>query len=124
FGYQPRIANVSNTVGLVPGSISGAIGYRRELAGQGRRALRLIPASIAGSLTGAALLLILPASAFKEIVPVFIGLALLLTALQPRISRALAAREVELHAHGGTVTLVGLYLVGVYGGYFGAAQGV
>ena len=124
FGYQPRTANVSNTVGLVPGSVSGAIGYRRELAGQRQRALRLAPASILGSLTGAALLLILPASAFKDIVPVFIGLALVLTALQPRISRALARREVVLHAHGGTVTLVALYLLGIYGGYFGAAQGV
>jgi uncharacterized membrane protein YfcA len=124
FGYEPVIANVSNTIGLVPGSVSGAIGYRRELRGQLERARRLVPASILGSLTGAVLLLSLPASAFKDIVPVFIGLALVLTALQPRISRALAAREVQLHAHGGTVTLVALYLVGIYGGYFGAAQGV
>src|SRR6478735_8425152 len=69
FGYQPVIANVTNTVGLVPGSVSGAIGYRRELAGQRKRAARLAPASVAGALTGAALLLILPASAFKAIVP-------------------------------------------------------
>lgn len=124
FGYQPRTANVTNTVGLVPGSVSGAVGYRRELAGQRRRALRLMPASVLGSLTGAALLLVLPASAFKAIVPVFIGLALVLTALGPRISRALERRKVELHAHGGTVTLVALYLLGIYGGYFGAAQGV
>jgi uncharacterized membrane protein YfcA len=124
FGYQPVIANVTNTVGLVPGSVSGAIGYRRELAGQRERALRLVPASVAGALTGATLLLTLPASAFKAIVPVFIGLALILTVLQPRISRALAAREVELHPHGGATTLVALYLVGIYGGYFGAAQGV
>jgi uncharacterized protein len=124
FGYEPVIANVSNTVGLVPGSVSGAIGYRRELAGQRERALRLVPASVLGSLTGATLLLTLPSSAFKAIVPVFIGIALVLTVLQPRISRALAARKVELHDHGGTVTLVALYLVGIYGGYFGAAQGV
>src|SRR6476469_1303765 len=96
FGYEPVTANVTNTVGLVPGSVSGAIGYRRELAGQRERARRLIPASVLGSLTGAALLLTLPASAFEAIVPVFIGLALVLTVLQPRISRALAAREVKL----------------------------
>src|ERR1700675_463075 len=76
FGYAPVTANVTNTVGLVPGSVSGAIGYRRELAGQRARALRLVPASVLGSLTGATLLLTLPASAFKAIVPVFIGLAL------------------------------------------------
>src|SRR6476646_6710832 len=124
FGYAPVTSNVSNSVGLVPGSVSGAIGYRRELAGQRRRARRLAPASVLGSITGAVLLLTLPASAFEAIVPVFIGLALVLTALQPRIARALAARDVTLHAHGGTVTLVALYLVGIYGGYFGAAQGV
>jgi uncharacterized membrane protein YfcA len=124
FGYEPVIANVSNTIGLVPGSVSGAIGYRRELAGQRQRAKRLIPAAVLGSLTGATLLLVLPASAFAAIVPVFIGLALVLTALQPRISRALAVREVKLHAHGGTITLVALFLIAIYGGYFGAAQGV
>ena len=41
FGYAPVTANVSNTIGLVPGSVSGAIGYRRELEGQRRRMLRL-----------------------------------------------------------------------------------
>src|ERR1700730_2156773 len=87
FGYAPVTANVSNTVGLVPGSVSGAIGYRRELAGQGGRALRLGTMSVLGGIPGAVLLLVLPASAFKAIVPVFIGGALVLTVLQPRISR-------------------------------------
>src|ERR1017187_5186508 len=77
FGYAPVTANVSNTIGLVPGSVSGAIGYRRELAGQGRRALRLGAMSIAGGITGAVLLLVLPSSAFKAIVPVFIVAALI-----------------------------------------------
>src|SRR2546421_8829166 len=72
FGYPPVTANVSNTIGLVPGSVSGAIGYRRELAGQARRAVRLGAMSIAGGITGAVLLLVLPSSAFKAIVPVFI----------------------------------------------------
>jgi len=52
FGYAPLVANVSNTVGLVPGAISGSIGYRRELAGQGQRARRLGAAAAAGGLTG------------------------------------------------------------------------
>src|SRR6202142_1249186 len=72
FGYAPVVANVSNTIGLVPGSVAGAIGYRRELAGQGRRLGRLACATAAGAATGAALLLTLPASAFKSIVPGFI----------------------------------------------------
>ncbi|HTA13117.1 MAG TPA: sulfite exporter TauE/SafE family protein, partial [Solirubrobacteraceae bacterium] len=78
FGYAPVTANVSNTIGLVPGSVSGAIGYRRELAGQRGRALRFGTMSVAGGITGAVLLLVLPASAFKAIVPVFIAVALIL----------------------------------------------
>ena len=86
------IANVSNTVGLVPGSVAGAFGYRRELAGQRARALRLATASTLGGVIGAVLLLILPASAFKAIVPVFIAVALVLIMLQPRSGRALETR--------------------------------
>src|SRR5215475_7796430 len=73
FGYAPVTANVSNTIGLAPGSVSGAIGYRAELAGQRERAIRLGTMSVLGGVTGAVLLLVLPSSAFKEIVPVFIA---------------------------------------------------
>src|SRR5271168_4998006 len=83
FGYAPVTANVTNTIGLVPGSVSGAVGYRRELAGQRAGVVRLGAMSLAGGITGAVLLLILPASAFKAIVPVFIALALVLVVLQP-----------------------------------------
>src|ERR1700710_2684632 len=69
FGYSPVVANVSNTVGLVPGSAAGAYGYRRELAGQRRRLTLLAGASVSGGVLGAVLLLALPASAFKAIVP-------------------------------------------------------
>lgn len=123
FGYAPIVANVSNTVGLVPGSLSGAIGYRRELAGQRRRAIPLGLSSVLGGLTGAVLLLVLPASAFQRIVPVLILIACSLVAFQPRISRTLAARSRT--ASGLSPMLLGtVYLTGIYGGYFGAAQGV
>jgi uncharacterized protein len=121
FGYAPVTANVSNTIGLVPGSLSGAVGYRRELAGQGRR---LGTASVLGGATGAVLLLVLPASAFKAIVPAFIALALVLVVLQPRINDALAHRARGRDGEGGLVTPLGVYAAGVYGGYFGAAQGI
>jgi uncharacterized protein len=124
FGYAPVTANVSNTIGLVPGSISGAIGYRRELAGQRSRALQLGVCSALGGITGAVLLLVLPSSAFKAIVPVFIAIALLVTVLQPRISRALARREIELERPGHPGTALAVFVTGVYGGYFGAAQGI
>jgi len=124
FGYAPVTANVSNTVGLVPGSVSGAVGYRRELGAQRQRILRLGSMSVLGGLTGAVLLLVLPASAFKAIVPVFIALALVLTVLQPRIARWLVRREIELERHRSGFTPLAVYLTGVYGGYFGAAQGI
>jgi uncharacterized membrane protein YfcA len=124
FGYAPVTANVSNTVGLVPGSVSGALGYRRELAGQGRRALRLGSMSVLGGITGAVLLLVLPASAFKAIVPAFIGAAVVLTVLQPRLSRWLLARQIDLEHPRSVFAPIAIYLTGGYGGYFGAAQGI
>ncbi|HXC46568.1 MAG TPA: sulfite exporter TauE/SafE family protein [Solirubrobacteraceae bacterium] len=123
FGYAPVTANVSNTIGLVPGSVSGAIGYRRELSGQRDRAIRLGAASLLGGITGAVLLLALPAAAFAAIVPVFIGLALVLIVLQPRLNRLLAKHSDHAEQRG-PVLLLTLYATGVYGGYFGAAQGI
>jgi len=124
FGYPPVVANVSNTVGLVPGSLTGAHGYRAELAGQGRRAVVLGTASALGGLTGAVLLLALPASAFKDIVPAFIVVALALVVFQPRLAAALDARGTARKTHGGGWTAAALFGIGVYGGYFGAAQGI
>jgi hypothetical protein len=124
FGYPPVTANVSNTIGLVPGSLSGAVGYRRELEGQRRRILRLGTASLIGGTTGAILLLVLPASAFKAIVPVFIAIALILVLLQPRLNRILAKRRPNRTSEGGILTPIGVFAAGVYGGYFGAAQGI
>jgi uncharacterized membrane protein YfcA len=128
FGVPPVTANVSNTLGLVPGSFSGAIGYRRELAGQRARLVRLGSASVLGGVSGAVLLLVLPADAFDAIVPVLIGLGCLLVVFQPAISRRVAARAewrgVDRPEHGAAWVWVLVYLTGVYGGYFGAAQGV
>ena len=163
FGYPPVLANVSNNVGLVPGVASGVHGYRAELVGQRRRVIRLGSASVCGGLVGAILLLVLPAGAFKEIVPALIGIALLMIIFQPRLARWMAARQVARAAAraeepdrdggaggmggaggtgavrvavpvtqaqepavqiGGPVLWVLVFLSGVYGGYFGAAQGV
>jgi uncharacterized protein len=123
-GYGPVTANVSNTLGLVPGSVSGAIGYRAELAGQHRRIITLGAASLVGGIAGAVLLLSLPSEAFATIVPVLIALALVLVVVQPRLARALAARRAEVRPHGGPLLWTGVLGTGVYGGYFGAAQGI
>jgi len=127
FGIPPVTANVSNTVGLVPGSVSGALGYRAELAGQAERLRRLIPASLLGGAVGAGLLLWLPSGAFEAIVPALVGLGVVLVVLGPRISRGVAARAATrggLPAHGAAWVWPAIAGVGVYGGYFGAAQGV
>jgi hypothetical protein len=123
-GYAPVLANVSNTVGLVPGSISGAVGYRRELAGQRGRIAVLGLASASGGLTGGILLLVLPASVFRSVVPVLILVACVLIALQPRLAGRVAARHGADRPNGGPLLFVAVYATGVYGGYFGAAQGV
>ncbi len=127
FGVPPVTANVSNTVGLVPGSMSGVVGYRRELVGQRSRLLRLGSASLLGGIAGALLLLVLPSSAFDAIVPVLILLGVLLVLLGPRIQRAVASRAESrggIPDHGVWWVWPAVAAAGVYGGYFGAAQGV
>jgi uncharacterized membrane protein YfcA len=129
-GLPPVTATVSNSLGLVPGNLTGAIGYRRELAGQRWLVLRLLPASVLGALTGAFLLLHLPPSSFEAIVPVLIGLAVVLVAVQPAIAKALRRRRPAEDAGrrigpGRTAALfLGAYATGTYGGYFSASQGV
>lgn len=123
-GFPPVTANVSNNIGLVPGSVAGAYGYRRELSGQRARLLRLAAASLTGAVIGAALLLGLPDAAFRVIVPVLIAIALVLVVAQPRVNAWLAARREKTHPHGGPWLWLGVLAAGIYGGYFGAAQGI
>jgi uncharacterized protein len=124
FGYAPVTANVSNTIGLVPGSIAGALGYREELQGQRDRALRLACAAVCGGTVGSILLLVLPASAFKAIVPFFIGLALIMIVTQKQIQKLLGHHKRAAGEGVGPGALAGTFLSGIYGGYFGAAQGI
>ncbi|WP_242908363.1 sulfite exporter TauE/SafE family protein [Actinomadura terrae] len=124
-GYVPVVANVSNNIGLVMGSVTGAYGYREELKGQRARLVRLGSASLVGALIGAVLLLGLPAGAFQVIVPALIVVALVLVVVQPKLQAwTLSRREDEGRAHGGPWLWLGVLLAGVYGGYFGAAQGI
>jgi uncharacterized protein len=124
FGIPPVVANVSNNIGLVPGNLSGIYGYRRELSGQRSRLTRLGLASCAGGLAGAVALLALPASIFELVVPALIIGACVLVVAQPRLSAWVADRGKDRPEHGGPFLLAGVFLAGVYGGYFGAAQGV
>jgi uncharacterized membrane protein YfcA len=123
-GYPPVTANVTNSVGLVLGGVTAAVEYRHLMAGHRWRVVRFCLASGAGALVGAVLLLTIPASAFEVIVPVLIALALVLVVVQPRISRWVEARRTGEGRDGGPLTKVAVALTGVYGGYFGAGQGI
>jgi uncharacterized protein len=122
-GLPPVVANVTNTVGLVPGSVSGAIGYRRELRGQLARLIRLGIAGVSGGLAGGVLLLAFPSSVFEKVIPFLVLTAVVLTVLRPRLSRRVAARGGQTDREG-SVLIAAVFLTAVYGGYFGAAQGV
>jgi uncharacterized membrane protein YfcA len=119
-GFEPVTANVSNSVGLVFGNVSAAWGYRRELVGQRERALMGGAGTALGAVTGGILLLTLPEGVFEAVVPALILLAcaLMIARPKPRLSQGTLShhRKVGLIATG--------FAVGVYGGYFGAAQGV
>jgi uncharacterized membrane protein YfcA len=165
FGYPPLVANVSNNIGLVGGGITGTIGYRAELAGRGAALKRLLPASALGGVTGALLLLVLPAEAFRAIVPALVAIGLIMVVWGPALQRWAARRRearqttpATLGAPGATAAdrpeprrsgrdeavtdpavhrpeprrsrrheaaiVGGVFVLGIYGGYFGAAQGV
>ena len=129
-GVPPVTANISNTVGLAPGSLSGAWATRRELDGQRRRVLWLGSASLLGGIAGALLLLWLPSAAFDAIVPILIGLGCVLVIVQPFIAKRLAYRRARLGTDaappvlGSVLLWLAIAFTSVYGGYFGAAQGV
>jgi uncharacterized membrane protein YfcA len=131
FGFPPIVANVSNNVGQVPGNVSGAVGYRRELAGQRARLVRLGVIAAAGSAGGAAALLSLPSSSFRVIVPVLILTACALVLVQPWLSRQIIASRGKRAADSAAgreplspALRAGVLASAAYGGYFGAAQGV
>jgi uncharacterized membrane protein YfcA len=120
-GVPPVTANIANTVGLVPGSLAGAWGYRKRLQGTRALLIRLGAASLVGAICGALLLTELPKGAFKFVVPVLILVAAVLVGLQPRIIARTQGSDRRPRL--GQLTFW-VFLAGVYGGYFSAAQGV
>jgi uncharacterized membrane protein YfcA len=130
-GYPPVTATMSNAVGLVAGGVSGTWGYRRELRGQWHRLRWQLLASLTGAIVGAWLLLHLPEKVFMQVVPVLLILALILVIVGPRI-QAWARRRAEESGRSvdeqsprrTAALLAGTFAVGVYGGYFTAAQGI
>ncbi|MEO9247540.1 sulfite exporter TauE/SafE family protein [Citricoccus nitrophenolicus] len=130
-GLPPVVANVSNTIGLVPGNISGTWGYRHELVGKRRLVIGVAATTAIGAVGGAVLLLAVPSEAFSRLAPWLILLAATLVGVQPLISgglrrRALRRGEAPRDAHPGLPAPLAWVsaVIGVYGGYFGAGQGV
>lgn len=131
-GYAPVTANVSNTIGLVAGGAAGSWGYRHEIVGAGPTLKRLLPMSVIGAALGAILVIVLPPGVFEAAVPILIGVGALLVVLGPRLQERMARRRpdpVAAAASAGApgpalALMIGVLLAGMYGGYFGAAQGV
>ncbi|WP_175879794.1 sulfite exporter TauE/SafE family protein [Mycobacterium sp. IS-2888] len=130
-GYPPVTSTMSNAVGLVAGSVSGTWGYRAELRGQWDRLAWQIPASLSGAMVGAFLLLHLPPTVFARVVPVLLVLALILVVIGPRIQSWARRRAEEEGRSAGHITparkavlVLATFGIGVYGGYFTAAQGI
>ena len=131
-GFPPLTATMANTIGIVPGSLSGVLVYRRELRAHYRVTGLLLPSSSAGGVTGALLLLHLSVDIFAAVIPWLIGIGTLLVlsgpAIKNRIGRVAATDDVDatpFPRRGSKVaSVVGAFLLGVYGGYFSAAQGI
>ena len=128
-GLPPVVANVSNTVGLIPAGLSGSFGYRTELRAHPRVSRIVLGCCSAGAVAGAGLLLAADPDVFEVVVPWLILFACLLVGIQPRLSRWLAGRRRGAPSTPARVvpsrtTTLFATLTGVYGGYFGAGSGV
>jgi len=120
-GYPSVAANVTNAVAVLPGYLGGSLAYRRELGDQGARIRALALTSAVGATSGAALLLLSPASVFEAIVPWLILAACGLLAVQPRVAAAARRRHASLSPR---LLHAALFAATVYGGYFGAGLGI
>ena len=119
-GVPPLAANVTNTVGIVPASVGGALGYSDLLREQGRRLARLLVPTLLGAAAGTALLLLTSEAAFEAIVPALIAGSCLLLLLQPRLTPRLSHAGNERSPY----LIAGIFFSGAYGAYFGSAVSI
>jgi uncharacterized protein len=122
-GIPALQANVSSSVGVLPSYLGGVRGFRVEVRRRTALVRSLLPACVTGAGVGTALLLTGTSSTFRAVVPGLVGFATVIFAISPLITRRLAhvshdhpTRRASLH--------VGVFLVAVYGGYFGAGLGI
>ncbi|HEV7616163.1 MAG TPA: sulfite exporter TauE/SafE family protein [Solirubrobacterales bacterium] len=119
-GVPPLSANVTSTVGLIPGAAGGAIGYADLLGEQRQRVARLAVPTLLGAVAGTALLLITSNDTFEAIVPALVAGSCLLLLLQPRLTPRLASAGDERSP----LLTAGLLFSGAYAAYFGSAVGI
>lgn len=119
-GVPPLAANVTNTVGLVPGAAGAMIAYREELDEQRGRLRRLMVPTLLGAVAGTALLLATPGATFDVIVPGLVAGSCLLLLLEPRLSRSIPHAGNE-HS---PALYAGLAIAGAYAAYFGSVVGI
>jgi uncharacterized protein len=125
-GISPVVANVTNTVALVPGTMGGMWSQRKDFKSQYKRLLKLLPVAIIGGVAGGLLILNTSEDAFKSIIPYLILLATILLAAQVKIKNWVVARIGQAHTehHNPVIMLSLVFAAAVYGGYFGAGLGV
>jgi uncharacterized membrane protein YfcA len=126
-GYDSKVANVTNALGIVPGLVGGSLGYRRELRRQPENVRAILPPAVLGSLAGSAILLSTPESTFDAVVPFLILGACALLTFQDRIARfffGTTGSDGELQPRRIPLMQVGLFFAAVYGAYFGAGLGI
>jgi uncharacterized protein len=122
---SPVMANATSTMALVPGTFGALWGYRKELAGNRSHLIRLWPPSLLGGIAGSLLLTRLPEKVFSELVPWLLLSASLLLLVQRPLTKWLGVQGLA-NPKPGTLAavIVFQFIVGVYGGYFGAGIGI
>jgi hypothetical protein len=126
FGYASKTANVTNTTALWPGYIGGSVGYRYELKGQRKRLIQLALPNVGGAAVGTVILLVTPGSAFSAVVPFLVLFACVLMAFQDRIGAYTEHHRAAFTETGKMAwpVFASMFLLGIYGAYFGAALGI
>ncbi|HEY0222445.1 sulfite exporter TauE/SafE family protein [Lactovum miscens] len=123
-GLSPIVANVTNTAGLIFSGLGSSISSRRELKFSFKDLIWILPTAIFGSLSGCILLLTFPNKVFEKVVPFMILGAAIFFVFQPLLKKASTGNAQEVRVKKSLFNLIAIFLIGTYGGYFGAASGV
>ena len=126
FGLAPVVANVTNTVALTTGLLSGTFAQRKDFEAQKKKLFSLLPVCILGGITGGVILLNTGERSFNALIPYLILLASLLLAIQVPLKQWVAVylQKGNHKKHNPVLIYTLLFLAAIYGGYFGAGLGI